>query len=141
MAPAVTPNDDQKWTTNFLGASYDFGILKLSAGYKTDKLSGDASLDRRLKGGIVGLTAPVGPVVLRASYVERRIGDDKIGNQGAIGVSYDLSKRTALYANYAELHNEPGFGMSVYGTSGGGAPTSEPGRRSRGLEMGVRHIF
>ncbi len=140
-APAVIPNDDQKWTTNFLGASYDFGILKLSAGYKTDKLSGDASLDRRLKGGIVGLTAPVGPVVLRASYVERRIGDDKIGNQGAIGVSYDLSKRTALYANYAELHNEPGYGMSVYGTSGGGAPMSEPGRRSRGLEAGVRHIF
>lgn len=140
-APAVIPNDDQKWTTSFLGASYDFGILKLSAGYKTDKLSGDADLSGRLKGGIVGLTAPVGPVVLRASYVERRIGDDKIGNQGAIGVSYDLSKRTALYANYAELHNEPGFGMSVYGTSGGGAPTSEPGRRSRGLEMGVRHIF
>lgn len=141
VAPAVTPNDDQKWTTNFLGASYDFGILKLSAGYKTDKLSGDADLNRRLKGGIVGLTAPVGPVVLRASYIERRIGDDKIGNQGAIGVSYDLSKRTALYANYAELHNEPGYGMSVYGTSGGGAPMSEPGRRSRGLEAGVRHIF
>lgn len=139
--PPVIPNDDQKWTTNFLGASYDFGILKLSAGYKTDKLSGDADLSSRLKGGIVGLTAPVGPVMLRASYVERRLGDDKIGNQGAIGVSYDLSKRTALYANYAELHNEPGFAMSVNGTAGSGAPMSEFGGRSRGLEMGVRHIF
>jgi predicted porin len=137
----VVANDDQKWTTNFLGASYDFGILKLSAGYKTDKLSGDADLSRRLKGGIVGVTAPVGPVVLRASYIERRLGDDKIGTQGALGVSYDLSKRTALYANYAELKNEANYGMSVYGTSGAGAPMSDAGRRSHGLEMGVRHIF
>lgn len=141
-APTVIiPNDDQKWTTNFLGASYDFGILKLSAGYKTDKLSGDAELGGRLKGGIVGVTAPVGPVVLRASYIERRLGDDKIGTQGAIGVSYDLSKRTAVYANYAELDNEANYGMSVNGTSGSGAAMSEPGGRSRGLEMGVRHIF
>lgn len=139
--PLTVPNDDQKWTTNFLGASYDFGVVKLSAGYKTDKLSGDAEFTDRLKGGIIGLTAPIGPVILKASYIERRIGDDKIGTQGAIGVAYDLSKRTALYANYAELDNEPGFGMSVYGTSGGGAPMSEPGRRSRGLELGVRHIF
>ncbi len=140
-SPVVVPDDDQKWATNFLGASYDFGILKLSAGYKTDKLSGDADLGGRLKGGIVGITAPVGPVVLRASYVERRIGDDKIGNQAAVGASYDLSKRTAVYANYAELDNEPGFGMSVNGTAGSGAPGSEAGRRSRGLELGVRHIF
>jgi predicted porin len=145
VAPAVA-TDKQRWITNFLGGSYDFGILKLSAGYKIDMLSGDAALSDRLKGTIVGVTAPVGPVVLRASYVERRLGDAKIGNQGAVGVSYDLSKRTALYANYADLDNEAGYGMTVYGASGAnapgnGAPMSTPGGRSRGLELGVRHIF
>lgn len=138
---SVPGTDKQKWITNFLGAAYDFGILKLSAGYKIDMLTSDATLSDRLKGTIVAVTAPVGPVVLRASYVERRLGDNKIGNQGAVGASYDLSKRTALYANYADLDNEAGYGMSVYGTSGGGAPMSTPGGRSRGLEMGVRHIF
>lgn len=144
--PVVIADDDQKWTTNFLGASYDFGVVKLSAGYKTDKLSGDAAFGDRLKGAIVGLTAPVGPVLLRASYIERRLGDNKIGTQGAIGASYDLSKRTAVYANYAELDNEAGYGNSVYGSISSanaitGAPTSAPGARSRGLELGVRHIF
>ena len=140
-SPAVASTDKQRWITNFLGGSYDFGILKLSAGYKIDMLSGDAALSDRLKGTIVGVSAPVGPVVLRATYVERRLGDNKIGNQGAVGVSYDLTKRTALYANYADLDNESGYGMTVYGTSGNGAPMSNPGGRSRGLEMGVRHIF
>jgi predicted porin len=58
-----------------------------------------------------------------------------------VGVSYDLSKRTALYANYADLDNEAGYGMSINGTSNGGAVMSTAGGRSRGLEMGVRHIF
>ncbi len=136
-----TPTDSQKWTTNFIGASYDFAIFKLSAGYKTDKLSGEPLMSDRLKSGIVGVTAPVGPVMLRASYVERRIGGDKVASQAAIGASYDLTKRTALYTNYAQLDNEPGFGMSVSGTAGSGASMSEAGRRSRGFEAGVRHIF
>jgi predicted porin len=138
---SLAGTDRQKWITNFLGGSYDFGILKLSAGYKIDMLTSDAALSDRLKGTIVGVSAPVGPVVLRASYVERRLGDDKIGNQAAVGVSYDLSKRTAVYANYADLDNEAGYGMSINGTSNGGAVMSTAGGRSRGLEMGVRHIF
>ncbi len=137
----VVPTDNQKWTTNFLGASYDFGIFKLSGGYKTDKMSGEQVPTDRMKSGILGVTAPVGPIVLRASYVERRIGSNKAASQAAIGASYDLSKRTALYTNYAQLDNEPGYGMSVYGTAGAGAPMSAPGRRSRGFEAGVRHIF
>lgn len=140
-APTTTPTDNQKWTTNFIGASYDFGVLKLSGGYKTDKLTGEPELTDRLKSGIVGLSAPIGPVVVRASYVERRLGGSKIATQAAIGASYDLTKRTALYTNYAQLDNEAGYGMSVAGTAGSGAPMSEAGRRSRGFEAGVRHIF
>ncbi len=140
-ALSPSPTDSQKWTTNFIGASYDFAVFKLSAGYKTDKLTGDAGLVDRMKSAIVGVTAPVGPAVLRASYIERRLGGDKIGSQAAIGASYDLTKRTSLYTNYAQLDNEEGFGMSVSGTAGSGAPMSEAGRRSRGFEAGVRHIF
>ncbi len=140
-ASGATPTDNQKWTTNFIGASYDFGVLKLSGGYKTDKLSGEPELTDRMKSGIVGVTAPVGPIVVRASYVERRIGGDKVATQAAVGASYDLTKRTALYTNYAQLDNEAGFGQSVSGTVGSGAPMSEAGRRSRGFEAGVRHIF
>ena len=129
------PCADQEWKTNFFGAAYDFGVARLSLGYKTDKLSGDVDSPETYKTGILGLTAPVGPWTFKASYVYREYGGDKIGSQAAVGAAYDLSKRTALYANYAVLRNRPDYGNNV------GTAVSAAGEKSRGFEAGVRHVF
>ena len=129
--------DNQKYTTNFLAASYDLGVAKLSAGYKTDKLDlGVADLNATLKTTILGVSAPVGALTLKASYVARK-ADEKIGNQFAVGGVYDLSKRTSVYATYSVLKNEEGLGMSV----GSAAASDFTGLKSKGFEMGVKHNF
>jgi predicted porin len=126
--------EDQKWTTNFLAGSYDLGVAKLSAGYKTDKFTvpGDATT---LKSMIYGVTAPVGAVTLKASYVTRK-ADEKMGNQFAVGAVYDLSKRTSAYATYSILKNEAGLGNTV-----GSTVASAGGLKSKGFEAGVKHSF
>lgn len=134
--PATTgtvATDDQKWTTNFLAASYDLGVAKLSAGYKTEKYS---VVDNALKSTIVAVSAPVGALTLKASYVNKDSDSGKIGSQVAVGGVYDLSKRTSVYATYSAITNEAGYGNTV-----GSAVASAGAVDSKGYEFGVKHSF
>jgi predicted porin len=126
--------DSQKITTNFLAGSYDLGVAKLSAGYKTDKASFYADT---FKSTILGVTAPMGAVTLKASYVARKLASEKVGNQVALGAIYDLSKRTSVYAAYSSLNNEAGYGMNV----GSAAASDFTGLTSKGFEAGIKHSF
>jgi predicted porin len=142
--PAIPANTlvgataDQKWTSTFIAASYNLGIAKLSAGYKTDKISiGELDFSGTAKSTILGVSAPMGALTLKASYVARKIEGEKMGNQVALGGVYDLSKRTAVYASYAVLNNEEGSGMSV----GSAAASNFTGLKSKGFEVGVKHNF
>jgi predicted porin len=131
---AVQPTEDQKWTSNFLAASYDLGVAKLSAGYKTDETT---EVTGTFKSTILGVTAPMGATTLKASYVARKLGSAKVGNQFALGALYDLSKRTTVYAAYSVLKNEAGYGMNV----GSAAASDFTGVKSKGFEAGVKHSF
>jgi predicted porin len=129
--------DTTKWVSNFLAGSYDLGVAKLSAGYKTDKIETAAGNTETAKSTILGVTAPMGAVTLKASYVARKLGSDKIGNQFAMGAVYDLSKRTSVYATYAALKNEVDYGNTV-----GSANASDfTGLKSKGFEAGIKHSF
>jgi len=126
--------DAEKITTTFLAGSYDLGVAKLSAGYKTDKAS---FYDDTFKSTILGVAAPMGALTLKASYVARKLGSNKVGNQVALGAVYDLSKRTSLYTAYSTLNNEAGYGMNV----GSAAASDFTGLTSKGFEAGVKHSF
>jgi predicted porin len=129
--------DTAKWTTNFLAGSYDLGVAKLSAGYKTDEITDTAGASSdTLKSTILGVSAPFGATTFKASYVERR-ADVKIGNQFAIGLVYDLSKRTSVYTTYAVLKNEDNIGNTV----GSAAASDFTGLKSKGFEAGIKHSF
>ncbi|MGV0962218.1 MAG: porin, partial [Limnohabitans sp.] len=136
----VAASDDQKMATNFLAGSYDFGIVKASAGYRTEKWTEAGVTAAKTKSAIYGLSAPVGALTLKASYITKKVdfndGDIKAGTQTAVGAVYDLSKRTAFYATYAVLKNEDGFANSV-----GSAAASAGGVKSKGFDIGVRHSF
>lgn len=127
--------EDQKVTTNFLAGSYDLGVAKLSLGYKTDKWSVPGDTSETLKSMIYGVSAPMGALTLKASYVTRK-GDEKMGNQFAVGAVYDLSKRTSVYTTYSVLKNEAGLGNTV-----GSTVASAGGLKSKGFEAGVKHSF
>lgn len=129
--------DDQKWTTTFIAGSYDLGVAKLSAGYKTDKQSFGAAEGGTFKSTILGVAAPMGALTLKASYVARKYESEKVGNQVAFGGIYDLSKRTSVYAAYSVLNNEEGYGLNV----GSAAASDFSGLTSKGFEFGVKHSF
>jgi len=136
----VTGTDNQKFTTDFLAGSYDFGVAKAGLGYRAEKLSFGAGDDIKSKAMIYSVSAPMGAVTLKASYITKKVdvgdGSEKAGNQFAVGAVYDLSKRTALYTTYSQLKNEAGFANNV-----GSAAASAGGVKSKGFDIGVRHSF
>lgn len=127
-----------KWATTFMAGSYDLGVAKISAGFKTDKLTDTTGLTgKAVKSTILGLTAPMGATTLKASYVTRKVGSEKIGNQLAFGAIYDLSKRTSVYGTYSALKNEADFGNTVGSTT----VSDFTGLKSKGFEVGMKHSF
>lgn len=129
----VTPSVDLERLT--VGLTYDLKIAKLFGMYSTT----DAGAADQ-KNLLVGVSVPVGgAAVLRASY-HKMEGGGSINNRDArqftVGGQYNLSRRTAIYANYADIANS---GVTNFTVATGG-PLSA-GRDSSGYEVGVRHSF
>lgn len=109
-----------------VGVAYDLGFIKPMFQYTTAKLE-TAGGDTKVTNLLLGLTAPVGPGLLRASYVkiDREIGAAEVdAKQFAIGYTYPLSKRTSFNANIARVSSDAGFMTE-----------------QTGYEIGVRHTF
>lgn len=132
-----------------VGASWNAGFAKFFALYnrvEVDVLGGPV----RKATWEVGAHVPVGPVgKLRVTYARlddrsaagllNANGTPRSGNDArmwGVGYVHDLSKRTALYGNYARIRNR---GQATYTVSAGPAPAA--GGRSSGVELGVRHLF
>ena len=86
-------------TTGFYG-SYDFGAFKLLGQYeKGDSNNAAGTAFEDLANMSISMTAPFGPVLMRAGYVRF---DSNVANRDAskfgFGGDYNLSKRTNLYA-------------------------------------------
>jgi predicted porin len=152
-----------KHNTLNLGASYDFGPVKLfgevsKAKNKIDYevepfLGGRRDID--LTGYLLGVTVPVGAGLIRASYSHVKYdynlpfdpfavnNNDPKANKLAIGYVHNLSKRTALYATIARVSNKNGAGLTAGGPSfyNGVAGTTFTPRNSTGYDFGIRHAF
>jgi len=130
-----------------LGASYDFGPIKAFGEYSQTKLdlaifpaSGTASVNDFL----LGLTVPVGPGLIRASFSAAQLKADGVdpkpkANKFALGYVHNLSKRTSLYATYAHVTDKNGYAITT-----GGAPTFAAGgipSSANGYDFGIRHAF
>jgi predicted porin len=150
---SITPNI--KYKTWNLAGSYKFGATTLMAQYNDEKLGADAARTAAPQElhevrWLFGASVVVGQGEFRASYVMSDWKNDNpaaAGDQSAddasmfaIGYVYNLSPRTALYAQYSKISND---GASTFSVAGGsnqnGFPT--PGGSSTGMEFGVRHSF
>jgi predicted porin len=134
-----------------LAAVYDFGVVKAHLLYGANRgLNSSvlrntanpfgrptipvASTDSR--DALVGLTIPLGPHTLLASYIRKddRTAFNQDAHQVAIGYRYTLSRRTSMYAVYARIDNRNGAGYTV-------GNASESGTGSRGISVGISHAF
>lgn len=127
----VTAADDAELLN--IGASYDFKTLRISALYSSLEI-GAASQDNWM----FGATVPLGAIELRASYQWMDGGGTLNGQEAwmaAIGGSYALSRRTALYLTYSYIDNS---GTAFTVASG---PPLTAGNSSSGFDIGIRHSF
>ena len=152
----IPGNDDFRlWN---IGASYALPFVKLSALYHRADYRPSGLDNRSIKAWAVGANVPLGQGEIRATYQRSDmsggrdtgvIATSDIGlrnqddaRQYAIGYIYNLSKRTAVYADVGRLQNR---GLSQLSISGGTMSGSNFGtvadRNSTALALGVRHSF
>ena len=156
-----------KVNTFNLGASYDFGPVKLfgefskarnKVDYETQQFnivnSGNGT---DLTGYLVGVTVPVGAGLIRASYSSVKYDEnlsvnpltpfailpaDEKANKLAIGYVHNLSKRTALYATVARVSNKNGAALTTGGPAFYEAKNGVfTPKTSTGYDFGIRHAF
>jgi predicted porin len=135
---ATPANDLEVWN---IGASWNFGVLKLYGWYNEQKF---ASLKEDVYELSIGV--PLGQGEFRASYGS----NESKGTFGALNINpndatmwslgyvYNLSKRTALYGGYADISNK---GASAKSILSGTIQAGLAGHDSKGYNVGVRHSF
>ena len=135
-------NTDVDLTAWNIAGSWNFGFMKLAGFYgqmeadgRVAGISGTAGRDN----WYIGASAPFGQWNLKGSYGGTS-GNDLLDNvdatQWAIGVDYNLSKRTALYATWSSINND----HSTFSVSSQAGALSA-GNNSTGGQLGVRHSF
>lgn len=118
-------------------ASYVFGFGTLMGEYSSESYT-SAAAKNKSTGYLLGLVAPVGALDLKVAYssIKLDIAGTPKSSKWAVGAVYNFSKRTAIYATAASLHNEGGALLTVNPIINGVANAT-----SVGYDFGVRHRF
>jgi predicted porin len=130
-------------TVMLIGGSYDFGMVKVSAlwdNLKTDGRNGAGTL-QDIDSWFLSASIPfAGKFVGKVTYGET--DDDQCavsceGKKFGLGVQYNLSKRTNMYANYGKISNDRAatFRISPAANSQGA------GYGVTGFDIGMAHSF
>ncbi|MCL2021352.1 MAG: porin [Betaproteobacteria bacterium] len=132
-----------QWT---LGASYDFGAVKVAAAYDNFKQNMSSGIyDPRMKSWMIGLAAPFSRNAIQFSYNQSKLKtarDTPYGKarQWGLGYTYELSRRTNFYAAYAHITNNKKDGSFLREASVADASNDGEGFRS-GFQFGLKHEF
>lgn len=126
--------DTDTLKTTLIGGNYNFGIVKPFLAYALNKGTQAGTTGRDTRDMLVGLTAPIGAAgTLMASYIKKK--DKDVDNndtaQAAIGYSYNLSSRTALYTAFSHTKNDDNSTRL----------TDAAGESRKQYQVGVRHKF
>ncbi|SCK17713.1 Outer membrane protein (porin) [Variovorax sp. HW608] len=161
--------------TGNIAGSYDFGPAKLFGEYSHVELQNDRKIqspfapsgDITITGYLLGLTVPVGPGLIRASYSHLQADlknvaqaspgvsvPDPKADKLALGYVHNLSKRTLLYATFGYTKNKNGAAIPPALPPNGNVGYLNPsvtdllnqsaGYRADtgyGYDLGIRHVF
>lgn len=108
-----------------LGATYDLKVVKVHGAFGQSQPTSSAE---KSKDVMLGLTVPFGSHAIFGSVAMTKAGEDKAQQLG-LGYTYELSKRTNVYASAAKIKNS-GKAALVVGGEG-----------TLGAALGVRHTF
>jgi len=125
-----------KYTGMGIAGSYKIGGVKPMVQYLKHKIDLTGT-DAERADWLVGVIWSIGATDLRASYNRYDIKNtNNDAQQIAVGVVYNLSKRTAVYGTYAQMDNK-GSGTAF----SNGRATTQAGGKTQGLDLGLRHSF
>jgi len=82
------------------GGAYNFGVALVSAGFSTGTQDA-AGQNPHVSSFILGARVPFGKTTLKVGYGTSKIEWQNRVNKGSIGVDYNLSPRTKVFADYA----------------------------------------
>lgn len=142
-------NGDATTKSTMLAGTYDFGVAKVAAMYGQNKPTADAKtgalVNTNQQAWMLGVTVPVGPGAVLASYTQAKDKDvaASTSKQWALGYTYALSKRTNLYTSYGHVSNDANAtGLVNDSTGNNDAPVPTAGGfTSTGFDVGIRHKF
>lgn len=117
---------------HMVGASYDFGMVKLLASYQNVDMTNVANDKDKI--WQVGAVVPVGKGNVHAAYgkLSRDISSAD-SKSWTVAYTHGLSKRTTAYVGYNSTSNDT--------LANAGVLTPAAGGKSRGAVMGLRHAF
>jgi predicted porin len=143
--------DNNTQRTQFGGAAYDLGFVKLDAMYFNTRSS-----TVRAQAYSVGASVPIQAVNLFAQVarIDNRFQNATVNQRGndanyiGLGAQYNLSKRTDLYASWAKMINE-GTAVNVLAdasnnglfTTGTATSNVTAGFNPWSAQVGIRHKF
>ena len=151
---------DSKLKTTRIGGGYNFGVFKLGLGWERSKSdvtvndvnsTADYTEDAKRDAWYLSGAFTLGKTVLKAAYA--RANDfsgtaytgvnDTGSNQWTLGVDYNLSKRTGLYALYTQVRNDTNGTYNLAGGATGIASVSvaDVGQDPKAISIGMRHSF
>ncbi|MDR2637629.1 MAG: porin, partial [Zoogloeaceae bacterium] len=146
--PGVLGAVKPKITTWAVGGTYDLSVAKLAVFYDRNKLSASNLDNISLKTWLLGVTVPFGKHAIQASYTQSKLdvsNDTSAGKakQWALGYTYNLSKRTSVYAAYADISNdnEKGKVGKVQRTASVGDSSNSGDGYQNGFQFGLKHSF
>ncbi len=126
--------DTTKLKDTTIGGSYNLGVAKLYAFWDQKKFNSN-----KYTTYAVSTAVPLGQGEFRLSYAKGNRSGALSGNDATLWGAeyiYNLSKRTALYAQYGQLKNDGGSNLSVVL-----GETTAAGTKSTGYGAGIRHSF
>jgi len=150
-------------TTQSVAGSYTMGALRLMAQIGSQKSPDSAavttSTGRVFNYNLIGATYTSGALTYKVAITNGKRSETvapapAVANtsesgtkqtQTAVGLVYDLSKRTALYGTYSQLKytagpNSAGNGRNTMGLADD-VTTANNSRTAKGIDLGVRHRF
>ncbi|TCS73464.1 putative porin [Sulfuritortus calidifontis] len=124
-----------------VGLGYKFGDTKVGVVYENIENDTAASATSR-DAWYLSLAHTMGPMVLKAAYGKANESDANASDDATlwtVGVDYNMSKRTTLYAVYADLSQGTGgdYGMG----DGGKLYTPATGKDASAFSVGIKHTF
>ena len=140
-------DSDKSWLWN-AGGAYTYEGFTVSVGYQSTKVrsavmnvlsDGDINTDVDQKDWLVGLQYNTGPHTVKFSYnrgeVESSSEYDGKANKYSLGYTYDMSKRTSLYAMVAYTDSDNDSVGEIYNSNGVANDSVT------GVQIGMTHNF